>query len=143
MTAEKSSWAAAGINMSLSQASFNTVIGTAVPCSSCSWELQNWGAGWIFAPDYYPTGEELFQTGAGSNSGSYSDKTNDSNILATNTTQAPLTDYENYLAEQLPVIYQPNAASLLSEIKHGLSGVTPQSPLIAINPEDWRFGSGS
>jgi hypothetical protein len=31
----------------------------------------------------------------------------------------------------------------LSEIKHGLSGVTPQSPLIAINPEDWRFGSGS
>jgi len=76
------------------------------------------------SPGLLPTGEELFQTGAGSNSGSYSDKTNDSNILATNTTQAPLTDYENYLAEQLPVIYQPNAASLLSEIKHGLSGVT-------------------
>ncbi len=141
MTAEKSSWAAAGINMSLSQASFNTVIGTAVPCSSCSWELQNWGAGWIFAPDYYPTGEELFQTGAGSNSGSYSDKTNDSNILATNTTQAPLTDYENYLAEQLPVIYQPNAVTQLTEVAKGLTGVLPQSPLQNIYPENWRFSS--
>ena len=71
--------------------------------SGCSWELENWGAGWIFAPDYYPTGESIFQTGAGSNSGSYSDPTNDANILATNATQTPLTQYENYLAEQLPV----------------------------------------
>ena len=31
MNAEKSSWAQAGINMNLSQASFNTVIGNAVP----------------------------------------------------------------------------------------------------------------
>ena len=35
----------------------------------CTWELENWGGGWIFAPDYYPSGEELFQTGARSNSG--------------------------------------------------------------------------
>ena len=33
MNAEKSSWAQAGINMTLSQASFNTVIGNAVPCT--------------------------------------------------------------------------------------------------------------
>ena len=31
-------------------------------------------------------GEEIFQTGAGSNSGNYSDPTNDANIMATNTT---------------------------------------------------------
>jgi peptide/nickel transport system substrate-binding protein len=143
MNAEKSSWEQAGINMSLSQGSFNTVIGNAVPCTpgskGCSWELENWGAGWIFAPDYYPTGEEIFQTGAGSNSGSYSDPTNDANILATNTTQTPLTTYENYLAEQLPVIYQPNAGNPLYEIQKNLSGFTPASPLQGINPENWRF----
>jgi peptide/nickel transport system substrate-binding protein len=140
MNAEKSSWEQAGINMSLSQGSFNTVIGNAVPCTpgskGCSWELENWGAGWIFAPDYYPTGEEIFQTGAGSNSGSYSDPTNDANILATNTTQTPLTTYENYLAEQLPVIYQPNAGNPLYEIQKNLSGFTPASPLQGINPEN-------
>ncbi len=142
MTAEKSSWATAGINVNLSQASFNTVLGNAVPCSggpSCSWQMANWGAGWIFAPDYYPTGESIFQTGAGSNSGSYSDPTNDANILATNTTSVPLTQYENYLAEQLPVVYEPNQVTSITEIAKGLSGVTPQSSLIELNPENWRF----
>ena len=141
MDAEKSSWASAGINMNLSQQSFNTVIGNSTPCSGsgCTWELGNWGAGWIFSPDYYPTGEEIFQTGAGSNSGSYSDATNDANIKATNTSNVSLTQYENYLAEQLPVIYQPNTVTSLTEIAKGLTGATPQSPLWALNPENWRF----
>jgi peptide/nickel transport system substrate-binding protein len=140
MTAEKASWATAGIQMTLSQASFNTVIGNATPCpSGCSWQLENWGGGWIFSPDYYPSGEDIFQTGAGSNSGNYSDPTNDANIKATNVTQTPLTTYENYLAKQLPVIFQPNVASQITEIQKGLSGVTPQNPLLALNPENWRF----
>jgi peptide/nickel transport system substrate-binding protein len=140
MTAEKSSWSTAGINVTLSQGSFNTIIGIATPCpTGCSWQLENWGAGWIFSPDYYPSGESIFQTGAGSNSGSFSDKVNDANILATNVAQVPLTTYENYLARQLPVVFEPNLASLLTEIQNGLKGVTPQSPLIAINPENWRF----
>jgi peptide/nickel transport system substrate-binding protein len=144
MNAEKSSWAQAGINMSLSTASFSSVIGTAIPCtpgSACPWQLQNWGAGWVFAPDYYPTGEEIFQTGASSNSGSYTSATNDTNINATTQTQVPLTTYENYLAEQLPVIYQPNYATEMTEIQKGLTGVTPQSVLWAINPENWRWSS--
>ena len=85
MNTEKSSWAQAGFNLTLSQASFNTVIGNATACTpgpSCTWELENWGAGWIYAPDYYPTGEEIFSTGAGSNSGSYSDPTNDALTVA-------------------------------------------------------------
>jgi peptide/nickel transport system substrate-binding protein len=102
-------------------------------------QLANWGAGWLFSPDYYPTGEEIFQTGAGSNSGSYSDPTNDANILATNVSQTPLTQYENYLAEQLPVVYEPNNVTSLTETAKGLDGTSPQSPLWAINPENWRF----
>jgi peptide/nickel transport system substrate-binding protein len=144
MNAEKSSWAQAGINMNLSTASFSSVNGTAIPCTpgaACAWELQNSGSGWVFSPDYYPTGEQIFQTGAASNSGSYSSATNDANIVASTNTQVPLTTYENYLAEQLPVIYQPNYVTELSEIQKGLTGVTPQNILWAINPENWRWSS--
>ncbi len=142
MNAEKSSWAQAGINVALSSASFNTVIGNATPCpSGCSWQLENWGAGWVFAPDYYPTGEELFATGAGSNSGDYSNPTADSLITATNLTQVSLTDYENFLAKDLPVVFQPNYVTELTEIQHGLTGVTPQNVYWQINPENWRWSS--
>ena len=143
MNAEKSSWSQAGINVTLSGASFNTVLGNAVPCTSkdasCSWQMENWGAGWIYAPDYYPTGEAIFQTGAGSNSGSYSSSTNDANIMATTSTNQNLTTYQNYLAKQLPVVWQPNAAMSLTEIQKGLTGVTPQNPLGQLNPENWSY----
>jgi peptide/nickel transport system substrate-binding protein len=143
MNAEKSSWSQAGINMNISAASFDTVIGAAIPCTAgsagCSWELQNWGAGWVYAPDYYPSGEEIFQTGAGSNSGSYSDKTNDAEIVATDKTSVSLDTWENYLAKQLPVIWQPNYVTALTEISKNLSGAAPQSVYWAINPENWRW----
>jgi peptide/nickel transport system substrate-binding protein len=143
MTAEKASWSTAGINVKISPASFDTVIGAAVPCkagsSGCGWELQNWGAGWVYAPDYYPSGEEIFQTGAGSNSGSYEDNKNDTLILATNKSNVPLTKWENYLATQLPVIWQPNYVTSITEIQKGLSGVSPQSVFWALNPENWRW----
>jgi len=140
MNAEKSSWAQAGINVTLTSASFNTVIGNATPCpKGCSWELQNWGAGWIFAPDYYPTGEELFQTGAGSNSGNYSTSTNDANIKATNVSKVKLTTYENYLSKELPVIYQPNYTNPLVEINKSITGATPVNVLQQITPAYWRI----
>jgi peptide/nickel transport system substrate-binding protein len=142
MNAERSSWAQAGINVSLSTASFDTVIGNATPCpTGCAWQLENWGAGWIYAPDYYPTGEEIFSTGAGFNSGDYSDLTNDENTTATDDSSVNLTTYENYLARQLPVIYQPDYVTSLTEIQHGLTGVTPQNVLWQIQPENWRWST--
>jgi peptide/nickel transport system substrate-binding protein len=142
MNAEKSSWSSAGINMKLTTATFATVIGIAVPCTggkACSWALENWGAGWIFSPDYYPSGESIFQTGAGSNSGSYSDPTNDANIKATDYENVTLTTYENYLAQQLPVIYQPNFANPYNEIATNLKGATPLNVLQALTPENWAW----
>jgi peptide/nickel transport system substrate-binding protein len=139
---EKSSWAQVGFNIHLSQASFNTVIGNATACTpgpSCTWQLENWGAGWVYAPDYYPTGEAIFSTGAGSNSGSYSDPTNDQLTVQTNTTNTDLTQWENYLAKQLPVVWQPNAVTEMSEIQNSLRGILPQDPLWSINPENWYF----
>ena len=62
---------------------FDNVLKAAVSCyptatSAChAWDMANWGGGWLFSPDYLPTGEEIFATGAGSNQGDYSDPTND------------------------------------------------------------------
>ncbi|HEY2354975.1 MAG TPA: ABC transporter substrate-binding protein [Gaiellaceae bacterium] len=140
MASEKSSWAQAGIQVKLTSATFDTVIGTAVPCSgsSCTWQLENWGGGWIFAPDYYPSGEDLFQTGASSNGGQYSNPQADSLIMATTQGNANLAAYENYVAKDLPVVWQPNALAV-GEISKKLQGVGPPDPLLTLNPETWYF----
>jgi len=140
MQAEKSAWAQAGINISLTTATFDTVLSNAVPCSGsgCSWEMANWGGGWIFAPDYYPSGEPLFQTGAGSNSGSYSDKKMDTLIKGTTVGNANLGPYSVYGAVQLPVVWQPITLTV-NEVRKTLQGVTPFNPLLTLNPENWYF----
>ncbi len=139
--AEVASWQQVGIKITLTTGSFNTVIGTAIPCSgkSCTWELQNWGGGWVFAPDFYPSGELLFQSGAGSNVGSYSNKQADALIKATNFGDATLAGYENFLTKDLPVVWQPNQRYALTEVQKNLQGVFPQNPLLTINPENWYF----
>jgi peptide/nickel transport system substrate-binding protein len=140
VTAEKASWASEGINVQLSGASFNTVIGNAIACpKGCGWELQNWGGGWTFAPDYYPSGEDLFSLGSEANYGDYNDATNQKLIEATDDTNVSLTTWENYLAKQLPDVWQPNQAYVLTEYNKNLTGVTPQNVFTGINPENWRW----
>ena len=114
------------------------MIGTAVPCSgkSCTWEIENWGGGWVYAPDYYPTGEVLFQTGAGSNCGQLLGPEGRRADQDTTFGDANLAAYENYLAKQLPVVWQPNRVYALTEVDKNLQGVTPQNTLLNINPED-------
>lgn len=143
MASLKSNAAKVGITLELKSEPFNSVTSTAVPCSgaSCTWQMGNWGGGWVYAPDYYPTGELLFATGAGSNSGSYSSPELDRLIAATNTQSgaAPLQAYEDYMAQNVPVIYQPNYTYSLTEIANGLQGYDHNNPYGAIKPEDWHF----
>ena len=143
MSALKSDAAQVGITLNLSQAPFNSVIGTAVPCSGpkCTWQMQNWGGGWAYSPDYYPTGESIFQTGAGSNSGSYSNPAIDKLIVDTNNQSgtAVMQKYEDALSKDLPVIWQPNYTYSLTEIAGGLQGVNPQNPFGYITPEQWHW----
>jgi peptide/nickel transport system substrate-binding protein len=47
--------------------------------------------------------------------------------------------WQNYLAQQLPVMFQPSGAYQLTEIVNDLKGVAPQSPTLSINPENWYF----
>ena len=135
-----------GIKLSLSPRPFDQVTAIAagncvVAKISCDWDMGNWGAGWTFVPDYYPSGETLFQSGSGTNSGGYTNAQNDSliNATLTNSSLQSLYTWQDYLAQQLPVIWQPNGVYQLTEVVNTLRGVIPQSTTLAINPENWYF----
>jgi peptide/nickel transport system substrate-binding protein len=138
----KSNLAGDGIQIALTTAPFNTILANAVPCkgATCTWQMENWGQGWSYGPDYYPTGESIFETGSNINDGSYSNPVNDANINATHTISGPsvLWKYENYLAKQLPVVWQPDPDFQISEISNNLTGVT-QSSLLNYTPEFWKL----
>ena len=136
--AEDDAWSSVGIHVKLAPGSFTEVAGAATPANP-NWDLANYGL-WIFAPDFYPTGEELFQTGAGSNAGSYSDPKADALIKETDfsVSNGYFAQYENYLAKQLPYLWQPNTIGV-DEVQKTLTGVTPFNSLDAIIPETWHI----
>ena len=146
MTQLQSNASLVGIKLNLAPKPFNQVTAQAggncvVAHSSCAWDMGNWGGGWTFVPDYYPSGETLFYSGSGANSGGYTDAQNDKMINETLTSPsgAPLHDWQDYLAQQVPVIWQPNGVYQLSEINNSLRGVVPQSSTLNLTPEDWYF----
>jgi peptide/nickel transport system substrate-binding protein len=155
VTAMKSTMeSVAGIDLRLSSAPFSEVISTTFggctashPCGN--WELANWsnagGLGWGYDPDYLPTGEELFATGAGSNAGDYSNATDNANILATQIAPSAAAEvsgifkYENYIARQLPVVWMPDTPGLLTVFKTKLKDFLPQGVFGQATPEDWTY----
>ena len=135
-----------GIKINLQPKPFNQVTALAggnckVVHQPCSWDLANWGAGWSFAPDYEPTGETLFMCGAPANSGGYCSPANDALIGKTLTSDnlQNMYTWQNYLSKQVPVVWQPNGAYQLTEVVSNLKGVTPQTPTLNLNPENWYF----
>jgi peptide/nickel transport system substrate-binding protein len=148
MTELQSNADGVGIKLTLEPKPFNQVTAIAggncvVTKSSCAWDMANWGGGWTFVPDYDPTGETLFLTGSGANSGGYSDSHNDSLIQQTLTGSGmrALYNWQDYLSQQLPVIWQPNGAYQLTEVINNLRGVIPQATTLTITPEEWYFVS--
>ncbi len=146
MTQLQSNAAAVGIKLNLEPKPFNQVVAQAagncvVAKIPCNWDMANWGAGWTFSPDYLPTGETLFLCGAIANSGGYCNSTNDSliNQTLTSSSMSPMYSWQDYLAPQLPMMWQPNAPFFLSEIANNLQGVLPQAPTLNLTPETWYF----
>jgi len=135
LTAEISAWKNIGIVFSHSEKSFNQVVSE---CNGGTFQLCMWGAGWIYAPDYYPSGETLFTPSGSFNPGSYSDPHMTSLIGATTSGTADLTAYGNYAAQQLPVLYEPNPTTT-GEIDVSLKGVLPQNPLQNFMPEYYYY----
>jgi peptide/nickel transport system substrate-binding protein len=146
MTQLQSNASTLGIKLNLEPKTLGDVLSVAggncvVVKAPCDWDMANWGFGWSFSPDYLPSGDQLFECGAVANSGGYCDKTNDALIKQTLTDDSLQLFYnwQDYLAPQLPVMYQPNAAYTLTEVANNLKGYFPQSPTLSITPEDWYF----
>jgi peptide/nickel transport system substrate-binding protein len=141
MQALKSSFAQAGIQISLTEEPFDSLISLLTPCTktqaSCSWQMLDYGGGWTYGVDPYPTGDQLFATGSGSNSSNYSDPEADKLIAATVHGPGTLTAFENYMADQIPVLWLPQPVYQISEISNNLHGTMPQSPIESLTPENW------
>ena len=134
-----------GVRVNLRGAPFNTVVGTATSCQEsspeCSWQVADWGGGWVFAPDYYPTGEQIFSTGAGSNQGGFSDPKLDQLVERTQHDDSPqaMQEYERYGGQLVPALWMPQADYEILEIANNLKGVRPLSPYLNITPENWYY----
>ncbi len=143
---------AVGITLTLSsEPSVDIEASTYAGCSAShpcnNWDLADlsYNFTWVYGPDFLPTGEELFYTGAAANPGDYSNPTNDKNITAT--TNAPnqsaetaaLFTYQDYLATQLPAIWMPNEYYQLTMYKSSLRGLIPQSIEDEIYPQFYSF----
>jgi len=113
--AEIADWDAIGFNFSHSEATFNDVISDCE--AGTTYEICSWGGGWSYAPDYYPSGETLFAPGGGFNVGDYSNATETSDIKATTSGTASLKAYAKFTAQQLPVLFQPEATATNEVLK--------------------------
>ena len=142
----QSSFGQIGATLSVKQAPLNTVLNDSAICkpsqAACSWQLSFFGTqgSWYFNP--YPSGEQIFETGAGVNLGSYADAQATKLIQQTTTSgsASAMQAYSAYLARNLPVLWVPNPDYQVSAIKNTLGGVR-QNPLASMNPQQWSLSS--
>src|SRR5215469_12722968 len=141
----KSDASSIGIDINLVGQTFNSIIGESLPCApmgpKCNVQVFAFG-GWAYdGPGFEPTGEPLFATGAGSNSGNYSDPTMDKLIEETHTSSSMTVfdQYATYAAQQLPFIYvpAPNPYEIIapSTKLHSVA----YNAMFVILPEYWYF----
>ena len=146
MEAIKSSFSAAGIQLTLSTAPFDTVIGVVDHCATsnaptCRWEVGNWQNpdAWTYSP--YPTGGQILRCNSLNNAGNYCNPTGDRLITATHRSNGvrPMYAYQSFMEKQVPVLWLPSPDAQLSAVKTTLKGVV-QGPLLYLGTQYWSIG---
>ncbi|MGC1288415.1 MAG: ABC transporter substrate-binding protein [Streptosporangiaceae bacterium] len=134
-----------GIDVTLVGQSFDSIIGESLPCApmgpKCNVQVFAFG-GWGFdGPGFEPTGEPLFATGAGSNSGNYSNPEMDKLINETHTSSslAVFHQYATYAAQQLPFMWVPNPNPFQIQAVSSKLHNFAFSPMFTLLPEYWYF----
>jgi peptide/nickel transport system substrate-binding protein len=100
-------------------------------CAAATSQLCTWGGGWIYASDYYPSGEALLTPSGSFDEGRYDSAEMTSLIAETVAGDSNLTAYAHFAAQQLPVLYQPVIAPTI-EVARSLTCVTATA--CALNP---------
>src|ERR1700722_7193730 len=115
-----------GIRMKVREIEFNQLVAL-LENPKADWQAAGLGE----TTSVYPSGEEVFATGAGQNAGGYSDAKMDRLITASTETPglSGLYAYENYASAQQPVIFQAAAQpSILSrDTIHGVKDFVDSS----------------
>ena len=138
MNTEVAEWKTIGIAATVTTQPFNGVVSYCIS-NSAAWSICMWGAGWIYAPDYYPSGESLYVPGASFNIGAYSNASLTAAVKTSTFGTASLAKFADLAAVQLPDLYQPNttndfAGSGIGEVIKTLKSSIGFSP----NPlENW------
>jgi len=149
MQAMQSSFASAGIQLTLKSAPFDQVLTEAYSCvpatgSGCSNAMGYLGSpNWTYVPTYFPSGDPLIEDTGIVYPG---DPAFVKQILSRVTlSHQPglqgLYNYENFVAKEVPFIWLPNAAYQISVISHKLKGISAQDTTGHIYPENWSLSS--
>jgi peptide/nickel transport system substrate-binding protein len=143
VAALQSSFGQAGIKLSLSGSSFDTVAGELANVPHCTtpscYQMGYVGESWFFSGNE-PDGGLLFGSNAPGNFESYSDPKADDLIDDLGSGGVPaLYSYENYLSAQLPGLWMPEMDSQITAVTSKLHGVLPQDPVGNLYPENWYF----
>lgn len=101
----KASWQKLGVVVHLKRMPQATLLATVQP--NGHWETAM--LLWSYAPDFYPSGDGLFNTSGGANFGQYSNAALDAAIKDSTQSRGrdALWHYEALLAKQLPVLFLP------------------------------------
>jgi peptide/nickel transport system substrate-binding protein len=135
-----------GVHITLKAEPFNTLVSTTGTCNAQShpaatcddWQLEQYGYNEY---DMDPNGANMFNTDAFGNYGGYSSPEMNKLIDETEygSSSAAFFAYEDYAAEQLPLLYLPNPSAIIV-YKKNLAGVTPLNPFSGtLNPEVWYY----
>lgn len=147
---EQSDLSLAGIAITIKSTPPDTILSEAVPCVDggvgCDWDIANVnepGFTLTYSPQYLPTVGSWLGTGGAFNESGYSSPDLDRLIGETNTVSgtAPYKAEEDYVAKEVPWIFEPNYPYEVAVISDKLHGTLPQDPNLNIYPEDWYFSS--
>ena len=138
MTAEIANWQSLGIQITHTTDTFNNVISD---CTGAKpFEICAWGYGWSYVPSDYPSGESLFLPGGDFNVGTYANAQMTALIKKSIYGTSNLSAYVSFAAQQLPVLYQPQANSIdeVARVLKSSIGFTP-NPLGDFTPEYFHY----
>ena len=133
-------WAQIGVKTTLKGVNYNTFLNDISNKTSNAWQLAV-GSGWVYnGPGWYPTGGQLFSSTAPSGSG-YSNSHENALIAATHkpykTTAQSMQAFQKYVAytaQQLPMLWLPNTASINVNSPNVHGAVKWSNPVTA-NPQ--------
>jgi peptide/nickel transport system substrate-binding protein len=107
-----------GIKLTLTAHPYDDVASAAEHCSAgtglCDWDAENYGAGWLWGVQHYPSGDALVASQSFDNFANYSNKKMDKLIHATvvakpSQERAAMAKFEKYADAQVPYMWMPDS----------------------------------